>query len=162
MVRSVVKKVMWVGTRVIVLALVMALAALALFTPSSQARGKPDLVVTSAQLTSQNYVFLGEQSTYSFKDTTKNRGSSTAGPSHTSLVLNETLAFPTGGSGDGTEFAARAVPKLKPDHSDKGSKSSTLTLSDPTFVGTYYAFVCADRDKTIAESREGNNCKNTN
>jgi CARDB len=162
MVRSVVKKMLWGSTRAIVVAFVMALAALALLAPSSQARGKPDLVVTSAQLTSRNYVFLGEQSTYSFKDTTKNHGSSTAGRSYTSLVLNETLAFPTGGSGDGHEFAARAVPRLKPDHSDKGSKSSTFTLSDPTFIGTYYAFVCADRDKTIAESREGNNCKNTN
>src|SRR5215210_864777 len=59
-----VKRVGWVAA--MVLTFVAALAALALAAPSSQAAGKPDLVVKSAELTSQNYVFRGEESTYSF------------------------------------------------------------------------------------------------
>jgi hypothetical protein len=149
-----VKRVGWVAA--MVLTFVAALAALALAAPSSQAAGKPDLVMKSAELTSQNYVFSGEESTYSFMDTTKNRGSATAPSSKTALELRDSLLSVD----PGIPAARRNIPRLKPDHSDKGSGSDTWAPTKDA-IGSYYAVVCADFGNAIKESREHNNCKDT-
>ena len=140
----------------ILTAAVLAALTMALVAPSSEAREKPDLVVTSAQLTSPNVVFSGEQSTFTFTDTTKNKGDAVARSSTTVLKLNETDEAP--GLLEGLTEASRDVPKLKPGKQNKGQGSGTHYLSR-NLIGSYYAFVCADPANLVKESNEGNNCK---
>ncbi|MGI8909605.1 MAG: CARDB domain-containing protein [Rubrobacteraceae bacterium] len=141
----------------VLMAAVLAALLTMLVAPSSQAAGKPDLVVPEANLTSRNYVFVGEVSKFSFTDTTKNRGSATAGSSKSALLLKQSLADDTVGSLVG---AIRDVPKLKSGESDNGSGRANRTPKE-TRIGSYYAVVCADAKFLVDESKEGNNCHNT-
>ena len=141
----------------VLMAAVLAAILTVLVAPPSQAAGKPDLVVSEANLTSQNHVFSGEESKVSFTDTTKNRGSATAGSSKSALLLKRSLADDAVGSLVG---AIRDVPRLKPGESDKGSGRANRKPSKKQ-IGSYYAFVCTDARFLIDESKEGNNCKNT-
>src|SRR5215210_99719 len=122
----------------VLIAAVLAVVLTALVAPSSQAAGKPDLVVPEANLTSQNHVFSGEESKVSFTDTTKNRGSATAGSSKSALLLKRSLADDAVGRLVG---AIRDVPRLKPGESDKGSGRANRKPSKKQ-IGSYYAFVC--------------------
>jgi hypothetical protein len=139
----------------VLMAAVLAVVLTAFVAPSSQAAGKPDLMVPEANLTSRNYVFSDEPSKFSFTDTTKNRGSATAGISKTLLALKRKLAD----RGD-LILATRDVPRLKPGGSDKGSGRDNRTPSKKQ-IGRYWAVVCADANFLIDESKEANNCANT-
>jgi hypothetical protein len=156
-VRDLIGRSRWRAITSVLLAFVAALAALALATPSTLAAGgKPDLVVTSAKLTSRNYVFSGKNGTFSFADTTKNRDDATA----PARISKTALKLRPNDSPPGWLVAGRTVPALNPGRSDSGSGSRTFAVSNNS-IGVYYAVVCADAKRRITESNERNNCKGT-
>ena len=77
-VRDLIGRSRWRAITSMLLAFVAALAGLAFLAPPSQARGKPDLAVTSAHMTTRNFLFSGEEARIAFTDTTKNVAKSTS------------------------------------------------------------------------------------
>ena len=99
--------------------------------------GMPDLVVEEK---SEEWVSLAEK-TYNVTYTVKNNGTAEAGASTTSIKI------------DGTEQATDSVPGLA------AGASYTSTVGPFTMSGESDTInVCADRDNTVAESNETNNC----
>ncbi len=97
-----------------------------------------DLVITQK---SESWVIM-EDKTYNIAYTVANTGSGDAGASTTSVTI------------DGVNAATDAVPALSP------GGSHTATLGPFTMTGDSDTIeVCADMDDVVAESNEGNNCK---
>jgi hypothetical protein len=146
----------------IVLALMLGsvLAATGL-APSAMgnAHRKPDLVVTQATKFGPAYAFHNHEVTLSSKDVTKNlkkpRHDATAGRSRTKMFLVPLHSGQPNPARVG--LGSRAVPKLAPDHSDRGAASEGFDSSILAF-GAYKAKVCADARHQVKERNEDNNC----
>jgi CARDB/Bacterial Ig domain len=131
----------------------VAVGVLVAVTIPAVAAPKPDLVVTAVTVSTAS---VSQGTTFTAGDTTKNIGAARAGASTTSYYLS-TDKLRT--AGDTKMSPARAVARLAPSKSSKGTK--LLTISPTMALGQYYVLACADSAKKVAESKEGNNCRSS-
>ena len=124
------------------------------FLPST-----PDLVVTSVS----NPPLLAQLGTkFPVTDTTKNVGTSVAGPSTTHYYLSLDQKK---NSGDKLLSGSRAVPPLAPGEESEGSVTVTVPAST-RLPGPYWLLACTDDLRAVAEGNAGgpaesNNCRSS-
>jgi subtilase family serine protease len=130
---------------------VAAVSALAAAGPASTAgtgaaRLRPDLI--EARL-SNPPARVAPGGTFALTDVVANRGRATARRSTTVYTL-------TGGELR-VAVASRAIPRLRPRRSSRGT--AKVTIPAATQNGTYTIVACADATHAVAESNERNNCR---
>jgi CARDB len=135
----------------LIMGLTFACTGAFLTSQSNAAKRKPDLIVTSAKQITQ-YVFRNQTNTVTWKDTTKNRGSATAGRSVTSFTVGSLEKF-------------RRVPALAP--GEVNSKKTSFESDFPSAAPGNWAYrrycpstATADGKKQVRESNENNNDRN--
>ncbi|GIK77897.1 MAG: hypothetical protein BroJett022_15870 [Actinomycetes bacterium] len=111
--------------------------------------GRPDLVVSGAQVDGKEYAFRSESINLEIGIDTENRGRAKAGRSVTGAYLAR--------DGDKYELRQFSVPRLKPREIDR-PRSRPVSRSNDHPPGGYGILVCTDVTGEVRESNEDNNC----
>jgi hypothetical protein len=131
--------------------LAAALAALGMTAANAWAAPpRPDLVVVGIGAQPTGAVQGG---TIVVSDAVTNAGRARAGRSAVRLYLSSDRSL---GSGD-VRLADRPTGALRPGR--LSTAATTVTVPAQTAIGSYYLVACADARRTVAESRERNNCR---
>jgi hypothetical protein len=131
---------------------VFVLAAMAGASPAQAAKSaRPDLVVHAIAVPGG----AAPGAEISVSETTANRGRKVAKRSVTRFYLSKDAKR---GAGDIRLKGTRAVAKLKPRKSSKGTTALNLP---PVVVGSLHLLACADDLRKVRESKEANNCRAT-